>query len=924
MGKFFLVFNRFIWALFAVLSFSGCSNPQKPLSDDEQAARAYQLLAAFEGVPDAADATQPSNAKLAEGNTDGTSVPSMDLLAEKNFHIGIPKAAMRLADESGKVTQKETEFLLSASAIPQAGAPTSTALNGRVVYFQLFEDGVDMYESTAGLVVTDEMPAQRLLAKFPIVSQDDNKVVINFDQGMKTLFVSSWIDGKDNFDESIVEASTDALFSRVHSVQQSPGRLTISQSVQTRVSMADKVFIPRQEMKYYLTPYLKTAYQPKVVGDMTHVRFFRTFPNLEKTTGKSKESILRFDLNKPITFAYSANTPAEFVQAVTDGILYWNRAFGREIVRAVKAPEGISAPDPDYNVVQWVPWDSAGFAYADVIADPRTGQSLHGQVYFTSVFAIKGIERARTALRLFQGLAQKSGDKKREFKGLGIRFLGEDAAWQPGGRCEQHPTQAAASVAAGLSELLNLENVSDQNILEISRNYIREVVAHEIGHVLGLRHHFAANLGATLTAKEQLEWFTGAVTKGDFAAKAGKYPSTSVMEYTEFMGAVYSGQVIREGKEILPYDRQSIQWGYFDDETINKEKTLYCSDEESQVYADCQTFDPTGDTFLGTQSDIAKTIRLLPGQFVESYVAAVAPYDDLDIKKVEEVNTTANFAIQPVADALKRSLAWFKSETKLISINNQFPFVGPLNEQERKTYRWQDLKSKITRVGGTDRLLFAHLPVSLTVDLSHPPEAVVESAKFEANAFSGKVAELLNTVYAKFVGLNGKEYQFSDSEKQTIVNRAKSFGKYYEEQLLLASLSAFSDAPLNMGRDAEGVKDDEDVISKIEKQYINLAKEIILTTDSVRTRTGKIRSVVVTVPEFKYSDKVRALATKILDNSLGSTPYWSTDARSSIQSALKSKVESALRPDDSPIKETDLSLVLRTWYAEQQKILSSL
>ena len=112
----------------------------------------------------------------------------------------------------------------------------------------------------------------------------------------------------------------------------------------------------------------------------------------------------RFDLSKPLSFHYSANTPELYVQAVKDGILYWNRAFGTNIIRAEKAPEGVTAPDPRYNIVQWVPWDNAGFAYADILLDPRSGQSQHGQAFMTSVFALAGKARARALLRIMRDI----------------------------------------------------------------------------------------------------------------------------------------------------------------------------------------------------------------------------------------------------------------------------------------------------------------------------------------------------------------------------------------------------------------------------------------------------------------------------------------------------------------------------------------
>jgi hypothetical protein len=881
-------------------------------SEEQRYTEAAQLLASFHAEP----AAVPIDTSATE------------LIAEQ-YYIGVPKAALQIVDNHGNVTQKATEFLLSGSMIPQAGAPTSTALNGKVVFFEMFNDAVDMYESTEGIVVTDDLPARRLLAKFPIVSQDNTKVVINFDEGFKTLFVADWISGGSEFEEGLIDAVLDTPVTRVFSLSHTPGRLTIAQSVQARVSFLGSVVTPRMEMRYYLTPYTATAYVPKTVKDTRHVRYFKSFPNLEKTSGKSRTHILRFDVSNPITFSYSANTPKEFEQAVKDGITYWNLAFGKEVIKAEKAPQGVTAPHPDYNVVQWVPWDSAGFAYADVIADPRTGRSLHGQVYLTSVFGIKGIERARIALRQLQAVAAKApteSPKGKVFNRLGIRFLGEGNTWQPGGHCEQHAHEAAASVANGLATLLSLENVTDQRILEMSQNYVREVVAHEVGHVLGLRHHFAANLQATLSAKEQADWVQRALVDGRFETDNGKFSATSVMEYTEFFAAAHTGQKIKEAKEILPYDNDAIQWGYFGKEDVNDKQTLYCSDEEATSYKDCERFDPTGDTFLGTHIDIVRTIGQLPGLFLENYVAAVAPADPIDKVKVEEVNLTATFGLKTIADALGRSLAWFNGQAKLIAIDNRFPFIGPLNVDARLDARWEILQKKIEAVGGTDRLLFSHLPLPLTLDLATQPEAVVAPVKYSRQEFVAKVNALLDgPTYSKFIGLNGREHAFTDDEKKVIRQRASEYAEYYEEQLLKLTLSSLGQNKLSLAREAEGMSDSETILAKIEKQYVGIAKEIITAVHPTKKVHGKVRTAQVTVEDFKYPKDVRMLATAILAKDLGSQPYWADDARVTIRNTLNSYLESKLLMKDiQGFKESDLSRVLRAWHSEQRSILSSL
>ena len=91
-----------------------------------------------------------------------------DLEVAEGLLLAIPKSGF------GK------DYLFTASLIPQAPAATSSGLAGRIVRFELFPDGVDMYESTKGIEVTEDLPVRRLLANFAIVRQDSRQVVVDF------------------------------------------------------------------------------------------------------------------------------------------------------------------------------------------------------------------------------------------------------------------------------------------------------------------------------------------------------------------------------------------------------------------------------------------------------------------------------------------------------------------------------------------------------------------------------------------------------------------------------------------------------------------------------------------------------------------------------------------------------------------------
>ena len=58
---------------------------------------------------------------------------------------------------------------------------------------------------------------------------------------------------------------------------------------------------------------------------------------------------IRHDVYEPIVFVLSSAIPKDYRAAVRDGVLYWNRAFGRSLIRVIDAPPSVRAPSPDYN-----------------------------------------------------------------------------------------------------------------------------------------------------------------------------------------------------------------------------------------------------------------------------------------------------------------------------------------------------------------------------------------------------------------------------------------------------------------------------------------------------------------------------------------------------------------------------------------------
>ena len=839
---------------------------------------------------------------------DKPATPAPALQVADQYYLAIPK------DGFGK------NYLFSASMIPQVQSPTSHGLAGRIVQFELYPDGVDMYESTKGLVVTEDLPARRLLASFPIVKQDDSHVVVDFNKGMRRIFTQSWINiGPMDFDsrDNVLEVPD----SRVFEMHAEDGQLVIRQSVQMRSRDQNADVESRFEARYFITPWEPGNVQGKEpdMTDNRYAKFFETEPHFETGTGRASVRLDRFDLKQPLVFYYSSNTPAEYVQATKDGILYWNTVFGREVVQAQKAPAGVTAPDAKYNVIQWVPWDRAGFAYADLLADPLSGDSKHGQAYITSAFSYLGKARARALLRAMEEMAEAKKDTKKS-SALNTPFFGSAPD------CEVDPQAFAQQMAHGLQELLANDQLTDEAVLRASQDYVREVVAHEVGHILGLRHNFAGSLGATLTSKELDDWFKDYLLGKPLDAYTNKLVSTSVMEYTIFKGGVFIGWWMRTCKQPLPHDRAAIRWGYFDSPEARTNKMLFASDEDSQRYADVRTFDYGPEPVVGAYNETATIINLLPNSLIETFIAARAPQNPHDRIPLEDVNLDYSEIANILAIKFGNELVWFRADTRSLRVENQFDYIGEMNLKERHQAHWKALNQQIDELGGVDRAFFSPLPPEFKLDLKDEPAGITVASRINAADLTAKLEKLLaSTNYITFVGLDEKKYSFTPEERALILQRGKKYFQEFEKAYVKELCKKFEDAPRDLGAEANDNISEDDITAKLENRIIDIAKTVILAKVDTNRISGRVDKSYVEVPVFKYDQETRVAAAKALNEKTGSYKSWADDAKNDLNVQLKKQIEEAL--NISHFKDFQVSLLsrpLREWYQQQQEILAML
>ncbi len=236
-------------------------------------------------------------------------------------------------------------------------------------------------------------------------------------------------------------------------------------------------------------------------------------------------------------------------QAVKTGIEGWNAAFGFPVFAAEKAAPTDALTEDDKNFFVFDQDPAARAAFANIRYNPSTGEIRGASVYFPSAWV-------EVAHKLFADGAATVTPPMDMPGAMPARLI-----WEPlraEALCNLGVPEAA-TVSLEPADVATAEALKGLTTRQKVERFVAHVAAHEMGHVLGLRHNFKGSL---------------------------KAPSSSVMDYLDYLESAVAP---------VPgsYDTAAIQFLY--GLTTGTPADPFCTDSQVGTDPTCALRDATSD-----------------------------------------------------------------------------------------------------------------------------------------------------------------------------------------------------------------------------------------------------------------------------------------------------------------------------------------
>lgn len=250
---------------------------------------------------------------------------------------------------------------------------------------------------------------------------------------------------------------------------------------------------------------------------------------------------------QPIVYWMDKNIPEKYRAAVKAGIEEWNKAFEKigfkDAVQARQQPDDADWDNMDstHASIRWFTGSDVGFAIGPSNRDPRTGEILDADIGMSDVFG--------------RGSRRLAADDVPSHAGHdhGNAWAGERSRMAVADQLCTYMADQAAEFGFAL-DLLALRDGLDMNGPEaeaLAQAVVKDVIMHEVGHTLGLKHNFRSS---TTVTQAQLK---------DFAWTEAHGISNSVMDYNAYnLPLKGEGKTSVTNTTLGAYDYWAIEYAY--------------------------------------------------------------------------------------------------------------------------------------------------------------------------------------------------------------------------------------------------------------------------------------------------------------------------------------------------------------------------
>jgi Met-zincin/Domain of unknown function (DUF5117)/Domain of unknown function (DUF5118) len=404
--------------------------------------------------------------------------------------------------------------------------------------------------------------------------------------------------------------------------------------------------------------YFVTAYQD-LSNDNRNDPFVRYINrwNLEKQDPNAAISPPK----KPIVFWIDNAVPLEYRGAIKEGVLMWNRAFEkagfRDAIQVKQMPDNATWDPSDirYNTIRWINTVDGYFAMGPSRVNPLNGEILDADILVDASFvrALKNDYRQIVQPNQVQNRTSISALMQNRMlcnNGLEAKAFGGRATTENTsnllGRISRlageydlcYGMEAANQFAIGKMAMTILPGAvsTSEQVKTYIHEYLRLIIAHEVGHTLGLRHNFR---GSTMLKPEEMN-------NTEITHKRGL--TTSVMDY---IPPNIAPKGVKQGDYfpsiVGPYDEWVIKYGYTQIpattsagekpflEAIAKESSKpeysYATDEDMQdLDPTVNAWDNSGNVLLYSQWQLDNSRQLW------DLINKRYPSDDQDYSEISE------------------------------------------------------------------------------------------------------------------------------------------------------------------------------------------------------------------------------------------------------------------------------------------------